>query len=138
MSALETAAIVEQPLFGKNTTDATGMTGMLFRTSLDAVPALQTVTLPKEVKGCHVTLLARGLDVQFVVVKDGTTKPTLTYDALAVAGTGSTNGAAGKTALNGIEKRVFIPPDAKEIVWIWKTQTAGAFFEGHVSSQRAG
>lgn len=137
MSAIQHAALTPRPGVGKNVADPTGITSLLFRTSLHIPPALQTVTLPADVLGCFLTVVARGCDVQYAVVKHGTTKPTLTYDAIAVAGTGSTLGAAAPTAFDKVKERFYLEPDDKEIVFIWATDTTGGFFEGYVSSRRA-
>jgi hypothetical protein len=131
--SLETAALV-RPCIVRSTVDATGAKGLLFRSSLAGSPAMVTVTLPAAAKGKYLTLLAVGCNVQYGVVLDGDTKPTLVYNQAVTAGTG--HEAAGQTVVDSIAAPIQLPDNAKELVFMWAAATAGATFEGCISSAR--
>lgn len=134
MSAIQNAAARVRPCIVRNTADATGQRGLLFRYSLAGAPASTAVAVPRDARGVYVDLLPRGADVQYGFVREGDTAPTLVYDQQAAMGTG--HAAAGKTLIAGVEKPVFVPQNAKQIVFIWKAATADAFFEANISSER--
>lgn len=129
----ESAAYV-RPCIVRSTADATGAKGLLFRSSLAGAPAMVTVTLPAAAKGRYLTLLAVGCNVQYGVVLDGDTKPTLVYNQAVTAGTG--HEAAGQTVVDGVAKDIELPDTAKELVFMWGAATANATFEGCISSKR--
>lgn len=135
MSASLNAAVLVRPCIVKNAADPTGVRGLLFRNDLSGAPASTALPLPAEARGRYIDLLPRGCDVQYGFVLEPDTAPTLVYNATAAIGTGAA--AAGKTLLNGVEKPVFVPLNAKQLVFIWQAATPSAFFEGCYSSDRA-
>lgn len=130
---LATAADV-RPCIASNVADPSGLTGVLFAQDLSGAPSMGTITIPAGVKGMWIDMVAAGCDVKYAFVKDGTTKPTLVFATFVTAGTGSN--AAGARILANERYPVKIPKDCKEIVYMWSAATAGAAFEGHVSSRR--
>lgn len=135
MSASLNAAALVEPCIVRSTADATGEKGLLFRSSLAGSPSMVTVTLPAFADGKYLTLLPVGCNVQYGVVMDGDTKPTLVYNQAVTAGTG--HEAAGQTIVDSIGLGIVVPPGAKELVFIWAAATAGATFEGQISSRNA-
>lgn len=133
-ASLNAAALVE-PCIVRSTADATGEKGLLFRSSLAGAPAQVTVTLPEFAKGKYITLLPVGCNVQYGIVRDGDTKPTLVYNQAVTAGTGHSD--AGQTIVDSVGIGVVIPPNAKELVFVWSAATPSATFEGQLSSKTA-
>ena len=126
MSWVENIAALVWPALGKSTADATGETGVL-RVATTASSVAHTI--PSGMKGRYVDLLVVGANTQYAITLEGLTAPTLVYNQAAAFGTG--HAAAGKTLVDGVEKSVFFPPNAKTITVI-STGTAG-FFEAVVS-----
>jgi hypothetical protein len=135
MTATQNAAALVRPCIVSNAADPTGVTGVLFRVSLAGAPAHTALTLPAGAKGRYVDLLCKGTNVRYGFVLDGATAPTLVYATNVTIGTGAA--AAGKTLLDSFEKPVFVPKNAKQLVFIAEAAITGAFFEGCVSSDRA-
>jgi hypothetical protein len=133
MSDLQNAATI-RPCIVRSTADATGVKGLLFRNALSGAPASTTLTLPTEVRGAYVDIIARGVAVQYGFVLDGDTSPTLVFDQPVTIGTG--HAAAAGTIMSGERVSVEIPRDAKQLVYIWESATAGAYFEGHLSGRK--
>lgn len=143
VAATVSAVVTTPPL--STAADPTHETGPIFRVAHSASSAMATaVDIPKNLRGRWWTFLAIGANVDFgVLCADPITKqtpsaPTLTYGALCATGTGST-AAASETALDGVEKQVFVPTKARRIVYVSSSApSAPASFKASLSSDQTG
>lgn len=118
----------------RSTVDATGAIGLGWR--LAALTSSQSFTIPTALQGAWVKITIRGTVLQYGFVKKGDTAPTLTLDAITVAGTG--NVAAGDTILEDTSEQVLIPFGCDRLVWLCSTANAGEFFEGRLAGPLKG
>lgn len=122
---------------GRSTASPTHGHGLVFRVGHSATSTQATAAdIPENCRGRYWRLLAIGANVQwcFLSDEDGVggvdTAPTLVYGQLTATGTG--NAAAAGTLIDGVERHVLCPRDAKRVVFVSASAATG-WFEAEVS-----
>ena len=121
---------------GRSTASTTHGHGLVFRVANSTSSGQATAAdIPENCRGRYWRVLTVGANVQwcFVGDEDGIggvdTVPTLVYNQTSATGTG--NAAAAGTLIDGVERHVLCPRDAKRVVFI--SSAATGFFEAEVS-----
>jgi hypothetical protein len=123
----------------RNSADPTHERGLVFRVATATSSGQATAAdIPANCRGRYWRILSVGANTQWAWVcdEDGVggvdTVPTLVYNQASATGTGHL--AAAGTLVDGVERSVWCPANARRVVFI--SSATGGFFEGELSGGR--